>query len=849
MKLIEIVADRFRSTITGAGIITLLLSTNIADAQDTAYSAGIDLPLYGNEYTSSAYFREQYLHNDWIHYLDNQNVLIDVEQETTGNFNSPDVLVFSIAGNSYRWNKYYLDGFRLNSRIFSGSTFYQPDLSLQGLNIDYYRSAITFRTERMENSVSATYNVGGLGGIAPGATPFFHLFHRTASDAVFDRSPMNTINNRNRIRNSGAITANYAITATDGQQYAQRIYANFGARLLGNYNELGTTEMYTENFMKIQLTGELPLTLGGLFDRTNYILVAAQRDNLYNEFLFGKDETMKSGTYTASFYGSKEKVGSRYTSGITAAVNDSRHQNINFYRNAIDQDGEGFEPYYPDAVTTEISHAFTYEKTLLPNLKFYVDTYNSLIYSSPLQRDFYNPVYARWIDEEFHSLYVYRWHTAPFASGLLDNVAGIKWASSPEEWLDFRYGADITLDAMLISGKSMVRPNWQASVGAHIHPKSAEWFTMEINLAKNRVEFNYDDIRYLSDDYMSGEIYYWNDDWLERDEQFQPSEQGELMRTTGGKYHTTTSGLWNPQYIVFDLPLYFRFGNHEIQVLNSYRKYYNNWTTRFKGSSDYGHYETYTGTDTVHSQPGLSSFFYNGGAEINYELGYYDKSIIDAMWDINSFANTPFYASNTIKYKYSAAKWMFTAAWQSYMMVGISTLGNGPLHDNLGVYSETSANPNISRRQVGRLDQDRAYVAWLMLSYRPIRNLAFSLVGKWKDGQPFSHYNYQISITDNSKQIAIWNKGTKGINVYNGDFGSREDMFFNFDLIAQYRGRLWRYDYEIEAMVYNIYDFGTELTEYTFSPPPITEGDWPGGRFSLSMCIPRGLMISAKVIF
>ena len=100
------------------------------------------LPNNGIEKKSSSFFRDRYQYNDLVHYLDNLNDFVTYESETTGQFNMPDPLIFSIAGNSYRWNKYYLDGFRLDSRFNSGSNNYMPDMYNHSLSLDYYKSVM-----------------------------------------------------------------------------------------------------------------------------------------------------------------------------------------------------------------------------------------------------------------------------------------------------------------------------------------------------------------------------------------------------------------------------------------------------------------------------------------------------------------------------------------------------------------------------------------------------------------------------------------------------------------------------------------------------------------------------------
>lgn len=784
-------------------------------------------PNYGNESKESVFFRERYLHNDLVNYLDNLNDFVTYESETTGSFNLPDLLIFSVSGNSYKWNKYYLNGFRIDTRFFPGSNAFQPDLSIHTVNIDYYHSILSFKSDSMiPNSLAFRYNVGGLGDISPFTKPLINLFHLTASERMYK-----PIEFRNKMKNAGNIFLNYAVPIA-GKQYAQQFYADFGTRMLVGFDETGINSYYPEDFFKIQLSGQLPLRIGKLFDKTNYLCNFSQRQNLYNELNFSREESAQNDSYSFSLYGSKENVNSNYTSGLTLATNYVRHNNLNFYRNLIDQDGDAFEPWYPNANTTELSHALNFTKKLTSNIHLTFDSYNSIINFNPTQRSFQNQLYARNVNMPFQSLYVYDWKTNPFVSGLLENALGLKAKKKILKSLDFKADLDLTFDGMILSSKSMLRANWQGQMGFYFHP--VRWFSMELNLSKNRVSFNLDDIRYMSNDYLNGDIYYWKDG--NNDQKYQPDEKSNYFTSTGGKYHNAVDNLKQQSYFVLDIPFYFRFGHHEFSVLNMFRKYYNNWTTRLdKPADQYGYFQT-VGDKQI--------FFYNAG-KVNYVVDYYPEAYMKTDKFYNFITNSPFYISSTIKYQYSTAKFMFSFSWCSYIMTGISTLGNGPLHNNLGVYSETSANPNINYKLVGRLDQERALVARLLLSYKLNKNLSFGLVGKFKDGQPFTTFDTKLVTDGNANnQLAIWNNRTKGINPFNGNFGSRKDAFFNIDFRTSLKGKILNYACEIQLMLYNIYDFGTELAEYTFEPDKDVEG-----RYALELSIPRGLMVTAKIYF
>lgn len=811
-------------------LMTLVSISNFAQNQ---ISKKDTLASYGSESKSSAFFRDVYLHNDVAHYLDNLSDYVIYENETTGSFNLPDQFTFFVSGNSYRWNKFYLDGFRIDSRFAAGSTAYQPDLYSHSINLDYSRSILNFATDSaVANSLTMRYNVGGLGGISSSTEKLVNLFHNTASQRMYK-----PILFRDKIRDAGTFSVNYSIPS-GGKLYAQQLYVDFGTRMLVGFDETGINSYTPENFFKVQLGGELPIKIGNLFDRTNYLSLVSQRDNLYNEFNFGKEEVSKQNAYSFSLYGSKERADYKYTSGFTLATNKVHHANLNFSRNMIDIDGEGMEPWYPDGSTTELSHSLNCTKKLSAGWQLTFDSYNSLMHFSPTVNNFQNAIYARKENVSlamvmpFQSLYVYDWRSNAFSSGLLENTLGLKKEAKLAKGLNFMASADLTFDAMLVASKSMYKPNWQAKMGLTYNP--AKWFSTEVNISRNRVAFNFEDTRYFSNDYMSADIYYWKD--VNGDKKYDASEKSDYFSSTGGKYHQTAGNLRQQSYVVFDMPMFFRFGHHEFAWLNTYEIYYNNVTTRLDKPADQ------YGTSEPNATGDGQIFYFNNNAPVNYVVDYYPVSYMktDKFYDLT--VNTPHYAATTIKYTYSSERFLCSVSWCCNLMNGVSGLGNGPLSNSLGVYSETSANPNAGYKLLGRLDQDRSYIGRVLMSYKFTKNLSFGLSGKFKDGVPFTSFDTQLKVDPSGNaQLAMWNVRTKGTNSITEDFGTRKDAFFNIDLRAAYKGTVLNRPYEIQMMLYNVYDFGTELTEYTFEP------DDKRARFALELNIPRGLMVTAKI--
>ena len=810
-------------------LLTLaLLSSSIAASAAVDAEPLDTLPDYGMQHRSSQLFRTYYKSGDLTNYLDNLDDYTTYQTETTGGFAAPDRLTFSVAGNSYRWNRFYLDGFRIDSRFMPGSTTYHADMLTHSLDIDYHTSQLWLTKDAaVPDAITATYNLGGLGGISRGTKQFINLLHLTAQERAY--KPME---HRNKMQGLGSVDLNYTLRRGE-TGYRQHLYFDYGVRKLVDFDETGIDDYYPEDFFELSLDGQLPVKPVRLFDTMNYIIGVSGRSNMGSEFYYGREETAQQNTYSLSLYGTRRRSHTRYTSGLTLAFNTVRHDDLGFSRNLIDQDGEGFEPWQPDGVTSELSYALNLEHRINSWLSFTFDGYNSVMHFAPRQNSFSNAVYLRQVGEPFTPLYVYDWSSEAFASGLLENTASLRFHRRLTRWLDFKANIDVTIDAMLVKDRSMFRPNWQVMAGFRIAP--CKWFEMEVNLSRNRVAFNYDDIRYFSKRYMNGDVHYWLDG--NGNQRLDDGERGGYFLSTGGASRSKVELLHQPAYFVLDIPIHFRFGRHTISFLNSYRKYFNTWMTSFGGDAgDYGHYVT--------ADDGTQVFMFDGGKPVDYVVGYLPKSYMHKDGWTDFISNTPYYFSSVIKYEYVGPRFFAMLSWQSYLMAGFAGLGNGPIVNDIAALTETTANPNALVKGIGRYDQDRAYIARLHLGWNIDEHFSFALTGKFKDGQPFSGFNYVTERNaDGSTQVAVWNRRTKGINPLDGDFGSREDMFFNFDLRASYKGSIRKRPVEVEVLCYNIYDFGTELTEYCFNP----DYSVGHGRFAMSECIPRGLAVSLKV--
>lgn len=403
-------------------------------------------------------------------------------------------------------------------------------------------------------------------------------------------------------------------------------------------------------------------------------------------------------------------------------------------------------------------------------------------------------------------------------------------------WLHLSGEVAATFDGLLVGGKSLFTPNWEAKIAFHIEP--VRWFRMDIIAANYRVPYTYDQIQFLSNKYLSGEVYY--------------AGTNTLLTTTGGKYHRLARGLWQPQYVAVDIPFVFTIGRHEISVLSSFKKYYNTWSVRLAPESA-DSYEPIA----VEQQEGAQHLTYDIYRMTPQER-YYE--VCPAAPTGTGFFDSPVFLSNVIKYTYNGKKVFVSFSWQSYMESGVAAIGNGIQTEDLQILDESLASPNAALvdanmhqpdagiRSLARMHQDRAFIARLQLGVNITENWQLSMSGKFRDGIPISsHRTYLYDDGAGHAQAITWATYTRGINVRDGNFGQRTDSFFNFDLRLKYRNTVKGVPFEVQAVCYNILDFATELNEYSMAYDAATGKGTVDQRYPLSLCTPRGLLLTCSV--
>lgn len=765
-----------------------------------------------NNITSKEFISKFYSYNNIEQFLDNYSEHITYQIETAGDISISDNQIFSIAGNSFQWNKYYIDNFRTNDLFFSGNNLYRPNFLNYSIEIDKNNGALLYNSELYENKrVGFSLNHSGLGGPAIFTDDLIHLFHRTAREALYI-----PIDEQRRVLFAGNIFTNYQIPFGD-KMYNQYFSIDYGKRIMPDFDYKGIKEFYPENYTNIQATGELPLILKS-FDSNNYLFSFNNRSNLFSEQYYGKNETAKLSNFNFSIYGKNRFL----TSGLNLSFKKIAHNEPNFYRNIIDQDGEAFEPWYSDALIFDFSVPLYYKKEIKNNLFVKADLFNGLVFNNPTTGNYKNAIYLESYERSFTSLYLYEWRAEKFVSGLLENTIGIsKNLKLLNQKMIIKSDIDITFDGFVVADKSKFSPNFQLNLETFIKP--VKFFEMAVLIGRKRISYNYENIKYFSNHYLNANIYYWND--INNNQLYDSGESNNLFSNSGGKWHNLSSELRQPAYLYLDIPIKLNFTkSFTIELLPFFKKYNNFWLTQYPvPESEVGFYEN-------------NNFYLNQGV-VNYDVVPFYSSYMQS--ESNSLIeNSPFTKGYTFRFQVLKPKFFFSASWTAYMVVGYSALGNGILHNNLNVLSESHANPNTQIHNTGRIDSDKSYVGRMLISYNFSEKFSSVFQLKYKDGQPFSFFLYDVKSDSLGNQAAIQNEKPKGDNPLNLVVGPRKDAFFNTELRFVYIINLFKNRLDLNLSCYNIYDFGTELAEYAFSPAK-------DNRYVLELNIPRGIVFSA----
>lgn len=762
---------------------------------------------------SAAFFRERWLHYGFDAFIDNSLRSTVYQIETVGDISTPDRMAFSLHGSSYLWNKFYFDGIRINDPWQAGNSMYKPNLLHTGLSAGLNEFSIDFRPEDIEQAfVSVDLNTGGLGGVTGFTQPMIEWFHSTADDRL--KIP---INERRKIRT--AVNAYFALPGNEKGSYLTGNISH-GSRTFPDFSFEGLQsfypEQYTNAFFHYRST-----TDRGWFREKGVLLSYLNRDHHYAELYYGKDETSMFNAVNATIYGKTTKDNIQTIASLSLGYRGTKHVEPNFSRNILDQDGEGYEPWYPDSDDLLMSLQFDQEREMISGLQFFFKTYNSILQFEPGTKKPGNAIYMGNYDTVI-PLYHVKWEARSFMAGLLENRAGFKFEKDIGNKLNLSMSTALSFDGFLLRGKSKLSPGYEGNLALEYSPFRN--LALGIHFGKKNIPYNAEHLRFFSDDYLNGKWTYWNDE--SGDLAIQDNEAGPLYKYSGGLYHQMALDLEQGSYLYLDIPIEISWGKNKFFIYNYYKQFLNQWNIEYAlGPGSIGHF----------TQKGGEDIFFLDEAPTYVAVPLSRSFIADQSGEASPLLSNPHFFGNTFGYSRVTDRLYLSVCWTSFQIQTFSALGHGLLHNSVGVLSESLANPNTRINSLGRADADRGFMARALVTYKINESFSTSFQFRWIDGQPFSKFLYYPESSGGYDQLAIVPYISKGNNPWPNGGGPREDGFFNNTLRVEYSNYLKDTRFGIVLSVYNMFDFRTNLSEYVFP-----EGN---ERYVLEYTVPRGAMI------
>jgi hypothetical protein len=580
------------------------------------------------------------------------------------------------------------------------------------------------------------------------------------------------------------------------------------------FNTLQTEDgTFTEGGSSVQLYGRLQrqlsrsrLTVSAAFDHL-------QRDNLYAELGRVPEETLGQ-TRDAGFLGLAVE-GSRSTARLSLQVeNETRRSDAgNWNKELQDRDGEGFWPFERQGDFSSATLRMQAERRIpfgfgrrTAEIKPFVDLNWTQVKGNETVPDFNTVTF----DNDAYQVILWQDGTA-YRHRRLDMNGGLAVRLPLTRRLDlqgrgFARGQSLTFE----SGAANLTV-WTPGFDVGLEWRPSHRWNLMLAFGRIPLELGPQVSFFLESGRPSGQIWHWRDS--DGDLAYDSGETNYLFGYSGGGHHTAAENLRCPvqqrlmALIGLDLGKRFR-----LDIKGILGKTIDQLWVRF--AEEYGYYTTVNG----------QSVYVISKA--------YDRYVLTN----NDFLRNPFYSELLLRLSARREnRWFFSLSFLSHIGMGATAFGNGVESDS-GVIDESQANPNTWYNAFGRVNGDRAFVGKIYFGWRLNSRLFVASTIRYRDGQSFSFLDaYYRRMT----WILLYNT-IKGEDEHGVKGGPREDCVWDINAQVTWRLPLLKNRVSLWAAVYNIFDFGSELSENVFSG---------GSRLPNELQLPRSLRLGVTADF
>lgn len=771
----------------------------------------------------------------------------------SGRFSDPEREVYSLTGGSFRWTRYFLGGIDITDNFFSGASLHKPPVRgvYPVLNTTMHR--ITYASP--DSSMQGLFFFGcydPLWGRYPLAGLHLHRILNPYGAHALDRD-QGIADYRRSLRRSGGME--YAETFSGvgagigsgaGGDLFLKIHSSGGARDFVRFDGAGSAWGYlTEDFFRqnigLLFLPYIPQGFGQL--RFSLYYSYLWREHLYageyyhhqlcpsfdmHAISAGAEQKKKTINRTIGLNYSHKYIGGNFVQSDSANTSvDPIHINL------ADQDGEGNDI---PALSAHIhDSAINAASEIGLNIPWFsssmvkAEARAAFVRYTPEITSFRLPMYyADGVQRE--ALYVLDITSSPFSYHIIDGTIKAAGAGRASRMVYISGEAGLTLNGLFINhetkqrGVTILLPDmvFKTEIGT----MNTKYSSLKLAFGRTVIPFTPDAALFLSRGYQSGAYYHWRDDG---DLVFEDTEHtGVLYRTTGGEWHSYADDLKMPYYYYLNIPLTvtpvprLTFGFD-----GEYKSFRRLFTVRHKGGDSAYMYRTDTGYEPylVYDYSGVPVYYELANLPGGYLADYGLKG--------DGLTTHPFYAGAVVHAAWRGRIFFSEISFNAFMAVGPAA-GNGHLENSFGTISEKSANPNSRYLGIGRMDPDRGYMGKWLMGWKITDMFRLSAAIKYRDGQPVSHYNAVFLGSAEKRRMAELSTVTRGDNIYNKDFGEREDALWGLDVFVNWDVRIGRRTLAVTFSVYNTLDVGGELAEKIYR----------NGRRPLELQNPRGFQIT-----
>ena len=733
---------------------------------------------------------------------------IHVHLPVEGAWGSTLPFLFSFNGSSYKWTNFTYHGVRINNPLIPGDAMYHFNLSDELITMDRYQKQIQIEPGIYENKAIKTRLVKGNTGSRVGFADWF--INNISGHNSAQQRAIKEIDSRIHVpwqlqlnaHSRSDIAIPFELTYIGGTK--QHIDQDFS----------GKADNYEERHH--QFTARLSWG-----EDWHSLLEWRSRSNFFSELNYNIQETGRMNALNWSLYRSSgNKLGVHFNFMGLEQVNP------NFSRNVIDQDGEGLFPYYPDGIQFSITpfYADQFQLNNNENFTFNLDIYNSWIRHNPDVLTKENAIYYQSQDTDYRSLHTITWETQHFSTVLINNNASLRFKQSYER-TKIQLNGGLKFLGIIQEGENLLGIYPFIDLGLEYNVSSA--LSVGIRAGTIPEAYDLDQARFISHNYMNGIARYWNDNNTNR--AIENEEVGEKLFTTGGRYRTLSDELGPAITVYLDAPIVLDTKNGwKFSILPQFRSYRNTWDVQ------------YSTVDGIVERSGEGQWYYIGGKDIHYEVVPYDQSwMVDSEGNSRGFLfNQPFYAGVTLEFMKDLSSWFIQGSATAHMVVGGSSMGNGPLHSNFNQPSDAMADMNLRFGYLGRMDADRSYLANFLIAHRYHQQGSFMVFLRYRDGQSFGYYQTHLHENAEGTQVAFNQPLPRGDDPFTGLMGRREDFLLNAGISWMHRFKLNKGCLNVQLQGQNLLDFATEQSEYVYG----VNGDFL--RAPLELQIPRSFILT-----